>query len=31
LLADPQWATKVREGRFADLSPFSASSLATLA
>jgi 2,4-dienoyl-CoA reductase-like NADH-dependent reductase (Old Yellow Enzyme family) len=31
LLADPQWATKVREGRFADLAPFSASSLATLA
>ena len=30
LLADPHWAAKVREGRFADLAPFSASSLATL-
>ena len=31
LLADPQWAAKVREGRFGDLARFSASSLATLA
>ena len=30
LLADPHWAIKVREGRFSDLAPFSASSLATL-
>ena len=30
LLADPHWAAKVREGRFSDLAPFSASSLATL-
>lgn len=31
LLADAQWAAKVRDGRFAELAPFSASSLATLA
>ena len=31
LLADPQWAAKVREGRIGELAPFSASSLATLA
>lgn len=31
LLADAHWAAKVREGRFAELAPFSASSLATLA
>lgn len=31
LLADAQWASKVRDGRFAELAPFSASSLATLA
>ncbi len=30
LLADPQWAAKVRAGRFSDLAPFSASALATL-
>lgn len=31
LLGDAQWAAKVRDGRFAELAPFSASSLATLA
>jgi 2,4-dienoyl-CoA reductase-like NADH-dependent reductase (Old Yellow Enzyme family) len=31
LLADAHWAAKVRDGRFAELAPFSASSLATLA
>ena len=31
LLADAHWAAKVREGRFTELAPFSASSLATLA
>jgi len=31
LLADARWAAKVRDGRFAELAPFSASALATLA
>ena len=30
LLADPQWADKVREGRFEDIAPFSREALKTL-
>ncbi len=30
LITDPQWPAKVRDGRFSDLAPFSAESLATL-
>ncbi|MET0940925.1 MAG: NADH:flavin oxidoreductase [Mesorhizobium sp.] len=30
LITDPQWPTKVREGRFAELAPFSPAALATL-
>jgi 2,4-dienoyl-CoA reductase-like NADH-dependent reductase (Old Yellow Enzyme family) len=30
LISDPEWPTKVRDGRFSELAPFSSASLATL-